>query len=156
MATPIHADAFYHDGRGPELRRIHWKYAGRVLLAADYSNHDDCGEAAARHVRFARVQVVQITPEEVIDYSILGPALTSHRPAAMFDLGKSTWLDSFSPRHLDQCVTFSSCSTMSFSTCCVKTSAVTLGHSWTRLANKLLKQTAAPRRDLRPAPSRPW
>jgi hypothetical protein len=103
VASPVHVDFFYHDGRGPELRCIHWAHDGRILVAADYSNHDDYGERAARHIRFERVQVVQVTAEEVIAYGALGAALTKHRPAAMFDLGKSAWLRSFSPRHLEHC-----------------------------------------------------
>ena len=44
-----------------------------------------------------------ITPEEVIEYRELGPRLARARPAAMFDLGKSEWLLSFSQRHLSSC-----------------------------------------------------
>jgi hypothetical protein len=101
--TPINVDSFYHDGRGPELHRVHWRYDGRVLAAADYSNHDDFGESGLRHIKFARVQVIQVTPEEVVNYGALGSALAEHRPAAMFDLGDSPWLRSFSPRHLSRC-----------------------------------------------------
>lgn len=103
MVNPVNVDTFYHDGRGPELQCVHWKHNGRLLIAADYSNHDDYGEGAARHVQFERVQVLQVTPEEVINYETLGDSLLTLRPAAMFDLGKSPWLGSFSPRHLDKC-----------------------------------------------------
>lgn len=101
---PIHADAFWHDGRGPELVRLHWDLTGRVLIGADYYNPDDPHDLPSlRRVRFVRAQVVMVTPEEVVNYIALGPPLAAHRPAAMFDLGRSTWLESFSPRHLASC-----------------------------------------------------
>lgn len=101
---PIHADAFWHDGRGPELVRLHWDRTGRVLICADYYNPDDAhGVPSLRRLQFVRAQVVMITPEEVINYLELGPLPATHRPAAMFDLGRSPWLESFSPRHLALC-----------------------------------------------------
>jgi hypothetical protein len=36
--TPVHATSFFHDGRGPELRRAHWNAAGTALLAIEYVN----------------------------------------------------------------------------------------------------------------------
>ena len=103
MATPISADRFYHDGRGPSLHRVHWSREGHYLLAIDYSNHDDGFDQ--KHVKFVRPQVVMITPEEVINYGDgdLTGLLVRYRPAAMFDRGRSPWLESFSPRHLSQC-----------------------------------------------------
>ncbi len=43
-----------------------------------------------------------ITPEEVINYTQLS-YIAEHRPAAMFNLGKSNWLKSFSQLHLEKC-----------------------------------------------------
>jgi hypothetical protein len=39
----------------------------------------------------------------VIDYARVGSDLTRHRPAAMFDLGRSEWLRSCAPQHLERC-----------------------------------------------------
>src|SRR5712671_386417 len=101
MATPLFPAEFYHDGRGPELLRVHWAHNGAVLAAIDYVNPD--AQSGVRHVRFAGVQVVMVTPEEVIHYGTLGDHLSAHRPAAMLDLGRSPWLARFSPRHLAAC-----------------------------------------------------
>lgn len=96
-------EAFWHEGRGPELLRLHWDSSGTILRGADYHNPDRGSTTPVRRVRFARAQVAMITPEEVIDYATLGPLLATHRPAAMFDLGRSPWLESFAPRHLERC-----------------------------------------------------
>lgn len=103
MAEPIHTDLFYHDGRGPELQHTHWSTRGAQLQAIEYFNPDDVyDEASIKHVPFDGLQVVMITPEEVIDYGKLSSHLEQSR-AAMFDLGKSEWLRSFSQRHLSSC-----------------------------------------------------
>lgn len=85
---PINADMFYSDGRGPELHQVCWGLRAAQLRAIEYYNPDD-DEASLKHVVFNGLQVVLITPEEVVDYSELGPRLAAARPAAMFDLGKS-------------------------------------------------------------------
>jgi len=103
MILPLHSEHFYADGRGPELALLHWGYRAQILKAAEFMLPDAVSPEDLRHVEFLRPQVVMITPEEVIDYRKLSPYLTAHRPASMFDLGKSDWLNSFSPRHLGQC-----------------------------------------------------
>jgi hypothetical protein len=103
IGQPIHGDVFCHDGRGPELHRLHWDREGTYLLAVDYFNPPDRGEPGLHHVRFTAPQVVMITPEEVIGGETLGDLLSRYRPAAMFDRGKSVWLRSFSQEHLDRC-----------------------------------------------------
>lgn len=102
---PICVENFFHDGRGPELQRIHWGPNGVGIRAIDYFTPDDVHETASlRRVLIRKAQVVMVTPEEVIDYGkVGGDALVQHRPAAMFDLGTSDWLKSFSPRHLGEC-----------------------------------------------------
>ena len=101
---PVHVEMFYADGRGPELQRVHWGGRGQRLVAIEYYNPDDVYEPAnLKHVRFGGLQVVRITPEEVIDYAELGSTMNESRPAAMFDLGRTRWLESFSQRHLTRC-----------------------------------------------------
>jgi hypothetical protein len=102
MPQPIHVKEFYSDGRGPELGRLCWKYRNNVLEAAEYMPPDAASAEDLRHVRFLRLQVVMITPEEVINYAKL-TYIAQHRPAAMFDLGKSDWLKTFSQLHLEKC-----------------------------------------------------
>lgn len=70
---PIHVEAFWDDGRGPELLRLHWDSSGTVLRGADYHNPDWGSTTPVRRVRFIRAQVAMITPEEVINYSAPGP-----------------------------------------------------------------------------------
>ncbi|MFZ4736608.1 MAG: hypothetical protein ACOYM9_11720 [Bradymonadia bacterium] len=102
---PIYVEEFFHDGRGPELQRIHWGPNGVGIRELAYFNPDDAhGPANLKRVIVTKPQVVMITPEEVVDYGkVGGDALVRHRPAAMFDLGASDWLKSFSPRHLGAC-----------------------------------------------------
>lgn len=100
----MYADRFYHEGRGPELQRVHWDFGGIVLRAIDYYNPDAVHEPEhLSHVSFVGPQVVMITPEEVINYTTTGAALVEYRPAALFDLGRSAWLTSFAPLHLARC-----------------------------------------------------
>jgi len=100
----LHAAAFVHDGRGPELRRVHWGEMGTVPLAIDYFNPGDTyDEAHLKHVRFLAPQVVMITPEEVIGPEAIGDLVLRHPGAAMFDRGRSPWLASCSQKHLGKC-----------------------------------------------------
>lgn len=103
MVSALFLDEFFHDRRGPELQCVHWSHEGRILSAIDYLNPDHAGAKALRHARFDRVHVVMVTPEAVVDYGRLGDHFAELRPAAMVDLGRSTWLESFSPRHVAKC-----------------------------------------------------
>jgi hypothetical protein len=100
---PINQDMFYADGRGPELQRVCWGLRGTQLRAIEYYNADDDPARALKHVLFDGFQVVLIIPEEVVNYTELGPRMAAARPAAMFDLGHTDWLNSFSGRHLSSC-----------------------------------------------------
>ncbi|WP_315712519.1 MULTISPECIES: hypothetical protein [unclassified Bradyrhizobium] len=104
MYKPILRDWIWADGRGPELRRGHFFGHGLNLIALDYLNPDWASEDDMRHLILHKVQVHQVTPEEVHDYSreivSWGPAIDQ---AAVVDLGKSDWLLSFAQRHLARC-----------------------------------------------------
>src|SRR5262245_47529696 len=100
--TPIYRDEFFHDGRGPAIQSVHWGFNGTILQAIDYLNPTASELSAVKHVLILKPQVVMITPEEVINYSQHGKGLSVHKPAAMFDLGRTDWLQSFAPRHLDR------------------------------------------------------
>ncbi|MFL7869866.1 MAG: hypothetical protein AB8I58_13625, partial [Anaerolineales bacterium] len=93
-------DEFYCEGRGPELHKVHWAFSGHTLRAIDFMNPD---ESESRHLFFTGVQVVMITPEEVINYETVDQRWIDFRPAGILDLGKSLWLESFSPQHLEKC-----------------------------------------------------
>ena len=97
MTELVPAGVFPFDGRGPELQRAIWDSRGSTLLAVEYTDADD----TLRHVRFHAPQVVMFTPEEVISTTALQPGST-----AAVDLGRSEWLRSFSPQHLDACSHF--------------------------------------------------
>jgi hypothetical protein len=101
---PINTERFHHEGRGPELKRIHWSGDGTQLVAIDYFNPEDRHDSDAKHVRFRRAQAVMVSPEETIGASLAH--IADHRPAAMFDLGQSEWLATFAPTHLEQCSHF--------------------------------------------------
>lgn len=91
---------FFHDGRGPELAKIHYGYEGRMLLAADYRNPDDSG---TWHLLFLKPQVFMLTPEEVENYEASGVDWGATDKGAAVCLGRSPWLQSFSQRHLAKC-----------------------------------------------------
>src|SRR5690349_17737568 len=99
--APILTDSFYGEGRGPELVKVHWAYSGHTLRAIDFLNPDD---TQPKHLFFTGVQVFMLTPEEVINYPILDPAWQTYRGAGIICLGKSAWLNSFDPRHLEKCL----------------------------------------------------
>ena len=101
---PIHTDEFFHDGRGPEIHYIHWAQNGALLQAIDYFNPHAVHESSAlKHVLIVKPQIVMITPEEAINYSRDGQGMISYKPAAMFDLGRTDWFQSFAQRHLGHC-----------------------------------------------------
>ncbi len=79
--------------------RVHWSPDGSQVRAIDYQNPD---EETLRHVRFVRPQVVMITPEEVIAHGEQLTLVQSSR-AAILDLGRSNWLQSFHGDHLVHC-----------------------------------------------------
>ena len=104
MPKPINVELFHHDGRGPELQGVHWGSRGTKIDAIDYFNPDDAHTSEnLKHVRFLASQVVEVTPEEVIGTDQLPTKLLGSNRAAMFDMGQSAWLLSFSQRHLEQC-----------------------------------------------------
>ena len=98
-AGPYLVDEFQADGRGPVLEKVHWAYNGTTLRAIDFLNIED----DPKHVFFTGVQVFMFTPEEVINYKTSSSLWSKNRNAGMICLGKSEWLTSFSPRHLEKC-----------------------------------------------------
>src|SRR5471030_2842695 len=102
MIQPVAVEHFYHDGRGPELHRVHWRQPTcAVLLGIDYILPDGTD---LLHVGFVRPQVFMFTPEEVIPYGTSSVVdFGAFRPAAAFDRGRSEWLLTFNPQHLDRC-----------------------------------------------------
>jgi hypothetical protein len=81
----IYVAEFQHDGRGPELQEVHWKARGTQLVAIDYYNPaDDYTAASLKHVRFSALQVVMITPEEVMGSSFrVAPVVLTATPRSM-------------------------------------------------------------------------
>ena len=104
MYKPVLLDRIWAEGRGPELRRAHFRGKGLSLIALDYLNPDYGSEDDMRHLIIHKAQVHQYTPEELYNSSRdevrWGPSLGQ---AAVVDLGKSDWLLAFSQRHLGNC-----------------------------------------------------
>jgi hypothetical protein len=98
---PVLTESFYGVGRGPELVKVHWAYFGNTLRAIDFLSPDN---DQPKHLFFTGVQVFMFTPEEVINYSTLHFAWDTYRGAKIICLGKSPWLNSFSPQHLEKCL----------------------------------------------------
>ncbi len=89
---------FHHDGRGPELQRVVWSSA--TPLGFEYYNPEDVYVVEnLRHLRLVRVVAFAYAGEEV--HGNIVTSAGTH--AAIHDLGRSPWLRSFSPRHLDGC-----------------------------------------------------
>ena len=97
-SKPILTDDFYFDGRGPSIVQIHWAYDGIVLRAIDFE-----GTRGKSHLFFEGIQVVMITPEEVINTAQFDSLVVDDNIYSAISLGKSEWLDTFTPRHLDKC-----------------------------------------------------
>ena len=102
MQRVVLTDQIWAEGRGPELRRVH--YAHTQLTALDYLNPNWSSETDTRHLLFHRAQVAMFTPEEVHNYDRdvvkWGPKIDH---AAVINLGKSDWLIGIAQRHLDRC-----------------------------------------------------
>ena len=102
MYRTVLRDWIWAEGRGPELRRVH--YARAQLRALEYLNPDWRSEAEIRHLIFHRTQVSMFTPEEVHNYRRdeikWGPAIDQ---AAAVLLSNSEWLLGFSQQHLKRC-----------------------------------------------------
>lgn len=101
---PFLKEFFYHDGRGPELQKVHFSYRGQILAAIDYFNPDDEYSAEnLKHLVFLRPQVFMFTPEEVYNYSLTSVDWGKVDKASMVVIHESAWFRSFDPRHLGQC-----------------------------------------------------
>lgn len=104
MARAINTDMFHRDGRGPELRSIYCKPGSSLVVAIDYFNpEDEQSEKSLKHVYLVAAQVTQFTPDEVIGVDQIPADLRGTGDAAMFDLGRTEWLESFSQKHLREC-----------------------------------------------------
>lgn len=100
---PLFVDEFPRRGRGPTLSKVHWAYDGQVLRAVDYHANDD---EKLGHVFFSGMQVVMITPEEVIGNTIFDSLWMENPQAGILCLGKSSWLQTFNQYHLNKCSHF--------------------------------------------------
>ena len=104
MYQAVLRDRIWAEGRGPELRRAHFRGDGLILVALEYLNPDWSSEADVKHLVVHRAQVHLYTPEEVYnstrDEVRWGPSINQ---AAVVNLGKSAWLLTFSQRHLARC-----------------------------------------------------
>jgi hypothetical protein len=104
MITPILRQDFYHDGRGPELQKVHYAGRGQVISAVDYFNPDDVYAAEnLKHLIFIRPQVFMFTPEEVYSHRRDKVDWSKFDRAGIVCLGKSAWLRSFNQQHLSKC-----------------------------------------------------
>lgn len=100
---PILRESFYHEERGPELQKVHY-FGSNVLKAVDYFNPDDeFTPKNLKHLYFLKAQVFMFTPHEVYNY---GTEINwgDYNFAAILCLGKSKWLESFAPIHLEKCL----------------------------------------------------
>ena len=98
---PILEAEFHHEVRGPELRRVVWSHA--TPQAFEYFNpEDEYVDENLRHLHLIQVEAFAYAGEEVHG-SI---TTTANSKAAIHDLGRSPWLQSFNPHNLDDCSHF--------------------------------------------------
>jgi hypothetical protein len=95
----LHAKDFFHDGRGPELFKVHLASGSAHLLAIDFRSPDS---NATKHLKFMGAQAFMFTPDEVVAYPAPVDWGRTER-GALISLGQSDWLKSFSPVHLNGC-----------------------------------------------------
>jgi hypothetical protein len=101
---PIFIEQFYHDGRGPELQKVHYKSNGRVIVGTDYYLADQpYTPENLRHVKFIKPVAFMLTPEEVENYKSIFNPWEGDKRFALVDFGKSSWLQQFSSSHLANC-----------------------------------------------------
>jgi hypothetical protein len=97
---PILIKEFYHDGRGPELQRVCWKYEGKVLAGFEYYNPDDVyDDDHLKHLILKKVQVFAMAGDEVHG-NILA---TGETKAAIFRVINSEWKKTFLKSHIQDC-----------------------------------------------------
>lgn len=100
----VHAEQFFHDGRGPTLVAVHLAPDSAHLEAVDFKLPDSQDNPApVQHLRFVKAQTYMFTPEEVENYRTSAVNWGATNAGSMVSLGKSAWLHSFSPIHLDRC-----------------------------------------------------
>lgn len=103
----VYQEEFFHDGRGPTLIAVHLAPRSAHLTAIDYRVPDSADSPAQiQHLLFTHAQTFMFTPEEVENYAsdIINWADTKN--GALVSLGRSPWLESFSPLHLSKCEHF--------------------------------------------------
>jgi hypothetical protein len=95
---PILELEFHHDGRGPELKRVIW--SSSVPRGFEYFNPTDSYVAEnLKHLRLVKVEAFAFAGEEVHGNIVT----TAGTNAAIHNLGRTPWLQTFNPRHLDDC-----------------------------------------------------
>jgi hypothetical protein len=99
----VHRTEFFHEGRGPELLSVHLAKGSSHLLAIDFRNPDS---TQVRHLKFQQAQAYMFTPEEVENYARTSVDWGATDGGSLVSLGRSSWLESFSPRHLARCSHF--------------------------------------------------
>jgi hypothetical protein len=98
------ADTFYHDGRGPTLVHVHLRDRSAHIQAIDYELPGSGGtNELRRHLLFHNAQTYMFTPEEVEDYATSKVDWSKTNRGALVSLGKTAWLASFNPHHLERC-----------------------------------------------------
>ena len=104
---PVFEKLFYHDGRDPTLKKVHYKSEGQIIAVVDFSNPDDDGTPSSlKHIVFRRSQAFMFTPEEVDNYGGEFTVWEGERRFSLVNFRKSKWLKSFSLRHFGHCSHF--------------------------------------------------
>jgi hypothetical protein len=100
----VHLEGFFHDGRGPTLLKVHLAPRSAHLEAIDFKAPDSEDKPApVQHLQFVRAQAFLFTPEEVENYTTSLVDWGATQMGALVSLGRSPWLQTFNPVHLQHC-----------------------------------------------------
>jgi hypothetical protein len=99
----VHAERFYHEGRGPTLVAVHLAERSAHLKAVDFLLPDAESADQIHHLQFVKSQSFMFTPEEVENYAVSGVKWDETSRGALVSLGQSAWMTTFSQRHLGRC-----------------------------------------------------
>ena len=93
---PVFDKEFYHDGRGPILKKVIWGHNGVILKGFEFINPN---EDILRHLLLKRIEAFSFAGEEV-HVNILASVQNN---AAIFKIENSNWKKSFNQRYLSNC-----------------------------------------------------
>jgi len=94
---PILENEFYHDGRGPCLKKVVWKRKNKTVAGFLYFNPDaeNSNDDSIKHIKCINARAHKFTEIDMHENIVA----TSKSKAAIFELIDSTWAKIFNIRN---------------------------------------------------------